>query len=222
MSIIIKTSENGVCSFISEEDIIIHVDKKLSIPTSFSTCVVLTIHELTHLSRKHIKKFKHSAIPIGDMSNYFLHPEEMLAFYNSIIVDSYTRNTSFERTLNYYIINYVQKITNSQNVIIRFRRGMTMLHERYGTLVYNIYMTKDNIKEAIEQVERQFNDYIYSIGKHAIMSVPPEQRDEYVREQVLRIEELKRQTIQRIEEDYGYTANVLKVDSQSKDTLEEK
>lgn len=87
------------------------------------------------------------------MKDYFLDPEEMIALYNQITIESILRKTPFEVCLRYYIENYINNIIPIKDdaFLNRFRNGLTRLNIiGKGKLWYTKTMDID-IKTTLEQ-----------------------------------------------------------------------
>jgi hypothetical protein len=64
-------------------------------------------------------------------------------------------------------------------------------------------MNKTELESRLEEAKQLYEASLYSLYKHTHMSVPPEEREEYVREKTIQIQEMHNHMINEIHKMYG-------------------
>lgn len=183
-------------AFYTNRTLTVSLKESDNIQTQYLMFLVMYTHEMTHYKRIQLKKFK-SSFPIpNNFKEYILDPEELIAFYNQIYIDSIIRRISFLECLSYYINNFIKIKTNDESVIIRFYKGMTTLLKYNNERLMN--MNSDSYK-SLEQFDKDMELWMGSIARSA-MGVAPELREEYVREKQRQIQLMRLDIIKQLED----------------------
>jgi len=177
------------------------INSKLSLPTQYLSLITSIIHEYTHISRIMLNRYKNPKYSQNTFYNYFLSPEEMIAYYNMILVESIMRKCSFENMLKHYVDTEIIPRTNL-NVGARFTKGIIKIKLKKKTLWYNEIMNKQELNNRLEEARLMFDEHVKSLGKYATMQISPMDRDSYVAEKMRKIEIMHKNVIEEIYKNY--------------------
>jgi hypothetical protein len=182
-------------AFFNENKINICINNKHDVRTQFLMMYSMFTHEYTHLIRINLNKYS-SPFPTPKTAyEYFLNPEEMISFYNQILVESIIRKCSFLKCLEYYINNYLKNKNCSENIIKRFYNGLYKLYilNKKGLMHMNASSYK-----SLEQYDIEMQSYEGSLARSA-MGIPPEQRDVYIAEKRRQLMIMREEFIKTLE-----------------------
>lgn len=136
------TSNEQSNANVEGNNINIFLQKSDNYKTILMIIVSFFAHEYTHFIRSKSKTYNYSIRKPKNDYEYFLNPEEMIAFHNQLVIESFFRNILFKKCLEQFIKGNIK----DENVARRFRKGVIVLN----TTTKFVPLKSHNVEISIE------------------------------------------------------------------------
>jgi hypothetical protein len=192
MRVDVEFSESNISYALTlRDDIKIVVQKTNNIYTAYLILVSFFIHEYTHILRARNGNFKYIN------SNYYLNPEEMIAFHNQLSIESLLRKKDFKSCVEWFVSNNI----HDRHIKNRFYNGIMRLHKK-ANLWYNTkkeFIMNKEIENSLRGFDSDMEKWEQSFGRQ-VQGLAEEERIEALQKFKTTIEEMRNSVIRQLEE----------------------
>lgn len=169
----------------------IYVEKTDNYKKVYLILTTLFIHEYTHILRIRENLFRYRG------NNYYLNPEEMIAFHNQLSVESCILKKDF----NIIVSKYARQNIPNEKIRTRFYNGIIRLHKK-GNLWYNTkkeFVMNKEIEDSIKRFDEDMVIWRESLGKQVCL-LPEDKKQEALLEFYKTVEDMRNSILKQLEE----------------------